>query len=92
MEHEVDEDAERSDGQVMAEAVRVGIDVVLTLLCIYVMWGYVKERPEVQERQARLSAWWTKTTTEGRRMKKMENETVFEAIQVVDQGATDAGT
>lgn len=88
MEPETDDE----DGPAVADAVRVGIDVVLTLLCIYVMWGYVKERPEIQSAQARLGAWWTKTTTESRRMKKMENQTVFEAIQVVEQGVTDAGT
>ncbi len=76
----------------IANAVRIGIDVVLTLLCIYVMWGYVKERPEVETARARAAAWWVKVTTEGRRLKKMENETVFEAIQVVDAGGSDGGT
>jgi hypothetical protein len=80
------EEVEESPGA--AEAVRIGVDVVLTLLCIYVMWGYVKERPEVETAIERGRAWWTKVTTEGKRIRKAENETVFEAIQVVN----DAGT
>jgi len=68
--------------------------VVLTLLCIYVMWGYVKERPEVQDAMERGRVWWHETMTRSKRMKKAENETVFEAIQVVSDpnGAHDAGT
>jgi hypothetical protein len=81
------EEVEGSPG--VTEAVRIGVDVVLTLLCIYVMWGYVKERPEVEAALERGRAWWTKVTTQGARMKKMENETVYEAIQVVTD---DAGT
>ena len=76
------------DGIDVTEAVRVGIDVLLTLVCLYVMWGYVKDRPEVTAATERVSLWWHKVTTEGARLKKAENETVFEAIQVV----TDAGT
>lgn len=72
----------------VANAVRIGIDVVLTLLCIYVMWGYVKERPEVQSAQERAVAWWHEATTRQKRIKKAEKETVFEAMQVVD----DAGS
>lgn len=67
-----------------ANAVRVGIDVVLTLLCIYVMWGYVKERPEVQVAQSRVVAWWREATTRQKRIRRAEKETVFEAILIVD--------
>lgn len=78
--------SEDDEGVDATEVVRVGIDLVLTLLCLYVMWGYVKNRPEVVATTERARAWWTKVTTEGRHMRKMENETVFEAIQVVDNG------
>jgi hypothetical protein len=89
---EAEEEPEVEQGQPL-EAVRIGIDVVLTLLCIYVMWGYVKDRPEVESARVKAAAWWTKVTTEGKRMRKAENETVFEAIQVVttDGGVGDAG-
>jgi hypothetical protein len=75
---------ETEDGPEVGEAIRIGIDVVLTLLCIYVMWGYVKDRPEIVRGQERAAAWWHEATTRSKRMKKMENETVFEAIRVVD--------
>lgn len=71
------------------ELVRLGLDLLLTALCIYVMWGYVKERPEVMAATERAAAWWHEVTTRQRRIKKMENETVFEAIQVVTDDARD---
>ena len=77
---------EIEDGPDAAEVVRMGIDLVLTLLCLYVMWGYVKDRPEVESARERAGAWWHEATTRGKRVKKMENETVFEAIQVVTDG------
>ena len=70
-------------------AIRVGLDIALTLASLYVLWVYMKDQPEVAATTERLAAWWTKVTTEGRRVKKMENETVFEAIQVVDSVSGD---
>ncbi len=75
---------ELEEGIDVTNAVRVGIDVVLTLLCIYVMWGYVKDRPEIESARERAAAWWTEVTTRRQRIRKAERETVFEAIQVVD--------
>ena len=68
-------------------AIRVGLDIALTLASLYVLWVYMKDQPEVAATTERVAAWWTKVTTEGRRVKKMENEVVFEAIQTVDGAA-----
>ena len=78
---EQDEVAEEYD---VTGAIRVGLDIALTLASLYVLWVYLKDQPEVAALSERAGAWWTKVTTEGRRVKKMENEVVFEAIQTVD--------
>jgi len=65
-------------------AIRVGLDVVLTALCLYVMWGYVKDQPEVAIVRRRVEGWWAKVITAPQRLRKMSNEVVFEAIEVVD--------
>ena len=79
------EDEEEYD---VTGAIRVGLDIALTLASLYVLWVYLKDEPGVQALSERALAWWTKVTTEGRRVKKMENETVFEAIQVVDNAGS----
>ena len=91
MPDEEDRRLSEDDGLDVTETVRVGVDVILTLLCVYVMWGYVKDRPEVVAARERATAWCHEVTTRSKRMKKMENETVYEAIRVVDDAGSTGG-
>ena len=60
------EDEEEYD---VTGAIRVGLDIALTLASLYVLWVYLKDEPGVQALSERALAWWTKVTTEGRRVK-----------------------
>lgn len=66
------------------EALRIGLVIVALALQAYLMWDYVKDRPEVEVTRRRMAAWWNNVAHQHQRMRKMEHETVFEAIQVVD--------
>lgn len=80
---------EPEQGTDPVEVVRVGVDIFLTLLCLYVCWSYAKERPEYEIAARRVKGWWRKMTTAPANLRRAENETVFEAMQVVnDYGRT----
>lgn len=76
-------ETEEDEGVDVTEVVRVGVDLVLTLLSVYVLWTFAKDRPEYQLAAERVKAWWHKVTTAPADIRRAEKETVFEAIMIV---------
>jgi hypothetical protein len=72
----------------LSEAVRVGLVLVALALNIWIMWDYVRDRPEILAARGRIVQWWGKVVVTPQaaaaRVRKMERETVFEALQIVD--------
>ena len=61
-------------------------------LNLWILWGQVKEEPQWVTLRHRVSQWWRKAVTipqeQAAKLRKMEAETVFEAIQVVDNAGS----
>ncbi len=72
----------------LAEVVRVTLVLAALALNVWVMWDYLRERPEWVVARGRLTQWWAKVVitpqAAAARIRKMERETVFEALQIVD--------
>jgi hypothetical protein len=73
----------------VAEVIRVGLVVAALALNAWIMWDYIKEQPEWKVFQRRATILWRKVITtpqeQAAKLRRMERETVFEAIQVVDE-------
>ncbi len=72
------------------EALRIAIMVVGLVLNAWIMWDYLKERPEVLVMKHRAARWWERNVTSpekrARALRLAEGETVFEAIGIVTEG------
>ena len=70
------------------EAIRIAIMVVGLALNLWIMWDYMKDRPEVMVTRSRVRAWWDKNVSgperRARWLRKAEGETVYEAITIVE--------
>lgn len=73
------------------EVIRLVILAVGIALNVVITWDYLKDRPEVMVARQRLASWWHRNITEPARKAKAlrlaEGETVFEAINIVEEGA-----
>jgi hypothetical protein len=75
----------------VTEVLRIAVGIATLALTLYMTWDYVKDRPEWTVTKRRISLWWDKFTMAPQRLKRMENETVFEAMEVVTAEVDDAG-
>jgi hypothetical protein len=76
------------------EKIRIAIMVVGLAFNLWLMWDFVKDRPEFTVTRRRVQMWWEQTFTgpaaKVKAMRRAEGETVFEAMQIV--GGDGAGS
>jgi hypothetical protein len=81
------EETERTDP---TEAIRIAVMAVGLALNLWIMWDYLKDRPEMLVLKHRMTTWWNRNVTDperrARALRKAEAETVFEAMGVVQDG------
>lgn len=74
------------------EALRLVIIGLGLLANLAIVYWQVKDTADMIELRARVSAWWRRHVSEPERRRRelarMEGETLFEAIQVVEGGLT----
>ena len=81
---------ERTDpGWDVIEGIRVALILVGLAINVYLMWDYVKDRPEVEVTRKRVQGWWERAVAAPlnaeSKLRRMENQAVYEAIQVVEE-------
>ena len=81
---------ERTDpGWDVIEGIRVALILVGLAINVYLMWDYVKDRPEVEMTRRRVQGWWERAVAAPlnaeSKLRRMENQAVYEAIQVVEE-------
>jgi len=71
-----------------AEAVRIALLVIGLAFNAWVMWDYIRERPEVMIARRRLEQWWHRRVVapeqRARDLRRMEGETIMEAMTIVE--------
>ena len=69
------------------EKIRIAIMVVGLAFNLWLMWDFVKDRPEFTVTRRRVQMFWERNVSgpEARvkAMRRAQNETVFEAMQIV---------
>jgi len=79
---------EPTDTRDPAEMVRVAILVLGLALNVWMMWDYLRERPDVMIARRRLEMWWKRHVQDPERraqeMRRMEGEMPFEATSIVE--------
>ena len=84
------ESAEVEEERDPTEALRIAIMAIGLVLNAWIMWDYLKERPEILVLRRRVEMWWARNVTSpekrARALRKAEAETVWEAMGVVADG------
>lgn len=72
------------------EALRIAFMVLGMVLNLWIVYDYVKDRPDVMVARQRAKNWWGRVVTAPEKAAKAlrlaEAETVFEAMEVVGDG------
>ena len=70
------------------ETIRIALMVVGMALNLWLMWDYMKDRPEMLIARRRVETWWEHNISGPearlRALRKAEAETVFEALTIVE--------
>lgn len=83
------EDQDQEEREDAYEKARKVLLIVGLALQFYVLWDYLKDQPEYELQKRKILHWWDKKVAAPRRrakkLRKMETETVFEAIMALDE-------